>query len=94
MSAEMGMEQVATKVSPTPTLGGGPNGVQKAMPTPTRTWCGYFQMPLHYPKYTKADYEAMPEWKLDCLLTEYGLSVSGDVEQKRNFAMGAFLWPC
>ncbi|KAK9015308.1 hypothetical protein V6N11_006422 [Hibiscus sabdariffa] len=94
MGAEMGMEQVATKVSPTPTQGGGPNGVQKAMLTPAMTWCGYFQIPLHYPKYTKADYEAMPEWKLDCLLTEYGLSVSGDVEQKRNFAMGAFLWPC
>ncbi|OWM75567.1 hypothetical protein CDL15_Pgr021731 [Punica granatum] len=54
---------------------------------------GDFQMPLHYPKYTKSDYEAMPEWQLDCLLLEYGLPViHGNVEQKRNFAIGAFLW--
>lgn len=53
---------------------------------------GYFQMPLHYPRYTRADYENMPEWKLDCLLNEYGLPVMGDVAEKRNFAMGAFLW--
>lgn len=54
--------------------------------------CGYFQMPLHYPRYTRAEYETMPEWKLDCLLRQYGLPVTGDVEQKRKFAMGAFLW--
>lgn len=54
--------------------------------------CG-FQMPLHYPRYKKADYEAMPEWRVDCLLREYGLPVSGDVHDKRKFAMGAFLWP-
>ncbi|RWW89998.1 hypothetical protein BHE74_00000905 [Ensete ventricosum] len=53
---------------------------------------GCFQMPLHYPSYTKADYEAMPEWQLDRLLSEYGLSVAGDVTQKRRYAMGAFLW--
>ncbi|EAZ37182.1 hypothetical protein OsJ_21523 [Oryza sativa Japonica Group] len=29
---------------------------------------GGFQMPLHYPRYKKADYEAMPEWRVDCLL--------------------------
>lgn len=52
----------------------------------------YFQMPLHYPRYTRADYEKMPEWKLDCLFTEYGLSVSGDLNYKRDFAMGTFLW--
>lgn len=52
----------------------------------------YFQMPLHYPRFTRADYEKMPEWKLDCLFTEYGLRVSGDLNYKRNFAMGAFLW--
>ncbi|KAI7994473.1 hypothetical protein LOK49_LG11G02776 [Camellia lanceoleosa] len=52
-----------------------------------------FQMPLHYPRYKKSDYESMPEWKLDCLLSQYGLSVSGDISHKRNFAMGAFLWP-
>ncbi|KAK3227992.1 hypothetical protein Dsin_007854 [Dipteronia sinensis] len=55
--------------------------------------CCSFQMPLHYPRYTKRDYETMPEWKLDCLLKQYGLPVVGDVNQKRNFAMGAFLWP-
>ncbi|KAL0464885.1 UNVERIFIED_CONTAM: hypothetical protein Slati_0376100 [Sesamum latifolium] len=53
--------------------------------------CG-FQMPLHYPRYTRAEYEVMAEWKLDCLLAQYGLHVSGDVEHKRKFAMGAFLW--
>lgn len=54
--------------------------------------CG-FQMPLHYPRYKKEDYEKMPEWKLDCLFTEYGLPTNiGDVNQKRKFAMGAFLW--
>lgn len=56
--------------------------------------CGdYFQMPLHYPRYVKRDHETMPEWKLDCLLKEYGLPVTGNVVYKRNFAMGAFLWP-
>ncbi|KAK6935489.1 hypothetical protein RJ641_035644 [Dillenia turbinata] len=52
-----------------------------------------FQMPLHYPRYKKKDYETMPEWKLDCLLKEYGLPVMGDLNDKRKFAMGAFLWP-
>uniref|UniRef100_M8C581 DUF7722 domain-containing protein n=1 Tax=Aegilops tauschii TaxID=37682 RepID=M8C581_AEGTA len=41
-------------------------------------------MPLHYPRYRKADYEAMPEWRVDCLLREYGLPVTGDVEEKRS----------
>ncbi|KAG1330354.1 hypothetical protein COCNU_02G003220 [Cocos nucifera] len=53
---------------------------------------GCFRMPLHYPSYTKADYETMPEWRVDCLLREYGLPVFGDLAQKREFAMGAFLW--
>ena len=53
----------------------------------------FFQMPLHYPNYSKSDYETMPEWKLDHLLSEYGLPVVGSVEQKKKFAMGAFLWP-
>ncbi|KAF7148634.1 hypothetical protein RHSIM_Rhsim03G0198600 [Rhododendron simsii] len=53
---------------------------------------GYFKMPLHYPKYSKSDYETMPEWKLDCLLSEYGIPVAGGIEQKRKFAMGSFLW--
>ncbi|XVF53027.1 hypothetical protein PTKIN_Ptkin05aG0066000 [Pterospermum kingtungense] len=55
--------------------------------------CCYFQMPLHYPRYMKSDYEHMPEWQLNCLLIEYGLPAIGDVDQKRKFAMGAFLWP-
>lgn len=53
---------------------------------------GCFQMPLHYPKYTAEDYKSMPEWKLDCLLLEYGLPVVGTGDQRRKFAMGAFLW--
>lgn len=52
-----------------------------------------FKMPLHYPRYSKSDYEKMPEWQLDRLLSEYGLPVIGDLHHKRNFAMGAFLWP-
>ncbi|KAK3024577.1 hypothetical protein RJ639_044319 [Escallonia herrerae] len=43
---------------------GGANGQQAK-----DGWGGYFQMPLHYPSYTRAEYETMPEWKLDCLLT-------------------------
>ncbi|KAF5953120.1 hypothetical protein HYC85_011064 [Camellia sinensis] len=68
--------------------GGGANG-QHAK---DKERCGYFQMPLHYPRYTRAEYETMPEWKLDCLLSEYGLPIIGEVHQKRKFAMGAFLW--
>ncbi|PON94039.1 hypothetical protein TorRG33x02_100780 [Trema orientale] len=52
-----------------------------------------FQLPLHYPSYNKADYEKMEEWKLDMLLKEYGITVKGSLEEKRKFAMGAFLWP-
>lgn len=52
-----------------------------------------FQMPLHYPRYTRKDYQDMPEWKLDRLLADYGLSTQGDLAYKRDFAMGAFLWP-
>jgi len=26
---------------------------------------GFFQMPLHYPRYSKKEYVDMPEWKLD-----------------------------
>ncbi|KAK2637366.1 hypothetical protein Ddye_032158 [Dipteronia dyeriana] len=53
----------------------------------------FFKMPLHYPRYTKMDYQDMPEWKVDKLLAEYGLSTSGDLAYKRKFAMGTFLWP-
>ncbi|KAL3498960.1 hypothetical protein ACH5RR_041692 [Cinchona calisaya] len=52
-----------------------------------------FQMPLHYPRFKKSDYEKMPEPQLDCLLKEYGLPTIGDLNEKRKFAMGAFLWP-
>lgn len=52
-----------------------------------------FQMPLHYPRYTKADYGKMEEWKVDMLLREYGLTFKGTLEEKRGYAMGAFLWP-
>ncbi|KAE8662056.1 hypothetical protein F3Y22_tig00113721pilonHSYRG00167 [Hibiscus syriacus] len=55
--------------------------------------CCSFKMPLHYPKFNKCEYENMAEWQLDCLLHQYGLPVNGDVNQKRNYAMGAFLWP-
>ncbi|KAG8365146.1 hypothetical protein BUALT_Bualt18G0074000 [Buddleja alternifolia] len=55
---------------------------------------GGFQMPLHYPRYTKSDYEKMEEWKVDMLLREYGLvDFTGSLDEKRTFAMGAFLWP-
>ncbi|KAF8380100.1 hypothetical protein HHK36_027570 [Tetracentron sinense] len=78
------MESVAR---PLGKVGGATNGKHE------REGCGYFQMPLHYPRYTQSDYESMPEWKLNCLLTQYGLPVTGDVDHKRKFAMGAFLWP-
>lgn len=51
-----------------------------------------FQMPLHYPKYSKADYDSMPEWKLDRLLEEYGLPVMGSLRDKKQYAIGVFLW--
>lgn len=79
-----GMDSVAR---PSLNMGGGPNGQH------SRERCGHFQMPLHYPRFTRADYESMPEWRLDCLLKEYGLPVTGNVEHKRKFAVGAFLWP-
>jgi hypothetical protein len=46
-----------------------------------------FEMPLHYPRYSKEEYERMPEWQLDRLLSEYGLPVTGTIHQKRTFAM-------
>ncbi|KAL5208150.1 hypothetical protein ABZP36_032585 [Zizania latifolia] len=65
-----------------------------AAPSAAGSGCGGgFRMPLHYPRYRKADYEAMPEWRVDCLLREYGLPVAGDLDAKRRFAMGTFLWP-
>lgn len=53
-----------------------------------------FQMPLHYPSYKKGDYEKMEEWRLDILLKQYGfLNFNGNLEEKRKFAIGTFLWP-
>ncbi|KAF9614941.1 hypothetical protein IFM89_021371 [Coptis chinensis] len=69
------------------------NGLLTSGTHSSRGRCEYFEMPLHYPRYKKEDYETMPEWQLDCLLNQYGLPVIGDVAHKRNFAMGAFLWP-
>ncbi|OWM85641.1 hypothetical protein CDL15_Pgr029064 [Punica granatum] len=54
---------------------------------------GSFQMPLHYPRYSKAEYEKMEEWKVDRLLQQYGISFSGSLDEKREFAIGTFLWP-
>lgn len=53
-----------------------------------------FQMPLHYPRYNKTDYQKMEEWRVDLLLQQYGLDFKGkNIDEKRAFAMGAFLWP-
>lgn len=52
-----------------------------------------FEMPLHYPRYTKSEYEKMEEWKLDLLLKQYGISCKGNIHEKRAYAMGTFLWP-
>ncbi|CAN4126989.1 unnamed protein product [Withania somnifera] len=53
-----------------------------------------FEMPLHYPRYNKGDYEKMEEWKLDILLKQYGfLNFNATLEEKRKFAMATFLWP-
>ncbi|XP_024012433.1 uncharacterized protein LOC18019249 [Eutrema salsugineum] len=52
-----------------------------------------FQMPLHYPNFTKEQYEIMSEKELDRLLKLYGLPTDfGDLSCKKQFAFGAFLW--
>lgn len=52
-----------------------------------------FQMPLHYPNYTKEEYEIMSEEELDRLLKLYGLPTDlGDLPCKKQFVVGAFLW--
>ncbi|GLT43818.1 hypothetical protein SLA2020_177480 [Shorea laevis] len=53
----------------------------------------FFQMSLHHFRYTKEDYQDMPELKLGRLLSEYGLSNQGEWAYKIDLAMGAFLWP-
>ncbi|KAF3657259.1 hypothetical protein P3S67_019473 [Capsicum chacoense] len=63
------------------------------MDSKKKTGGNCFQMPLHYPRYTKEDYQHMPEWMIDKLLAEYGLPANGDLANKRKFAMGAFVWP-
>ncbi|XP_057533681.1 uncharacterized protein LOC130811402 [Amaranthus tricolor] len=83
------MEQVATRQQNG--MNKGVNGQQGGGPW-EQQGVDWFQMPVHYPKYSRADYETMPEWRIDCLLTQYGLPVSGDLDHKRKFAMGAFLW--
>ncbi|CAN1337005.1 hypothetical protein LINPERPRIM_LOCUS37408 [Linum perenne] len=52
-----------------------------------------FQMPVHYPRYSKREYEEMEEWRLDLLFTQYGLRCDGSLAEKRAYAIGAFLWP-
>lgn len=56
--------------------------------------CSSFRMPMHYPRYSKVDYEVMPEWRLDRLFQEYGLpvNVASTLAEKREYAMGVFLW--
>jgi hypothetical protein len=66
-------------------------GVQQQQQPERGMFSCSFQMPLHYSRYKKADYEAMPERRVDYLLREYGLPVAGDIDDKRRFAMGAFL---
>ena len=51
-----------------------------------------FEMPLHYPRFNREDYETMPEWQLDRLLQEYGLPTVGTLHHKQHFAIGTFLW--
>ncbi|CAN8301014.1 unnamed protein product [Cochlearia groenlandica] len=59
-------------------------------------WVKYwpsFQMPLHYPSFTKEQYEVMSEEELDRLLKLYGLPTDfEDLSRKKEFAIGAFLW--
>uniref|UniRef100_A0A1J3FP21 DUF7722 domain-containing protein n=1 Tax=Noccaea caerulescens TaxID=107243 RepID=A0A1J3FP21_NOCCA len=52
-----------------------------------------FQVPLHYPKFSKSDYEAMDDLNLDLLLKQYGFSFEGSLDEKRVFAIESFLWP-
>ncbi|XP_004295327.1 PREDICTED: uncharacterized protein LOC101291127 [Fragaria vesca subsp. vesca] len=69
--------------------------MDKSSPASKSDSAAGFQMPLHYPRYTKADYEKMEEWRLDLLLKQYGLVAvsNGTLEEKRAYAIGAFLWP-
>ncbi|XP_042412773.1 uncharacterized protein LOC122001867 [Zingiber officinale] len=77
-----------------PTAANGKERVPQAKDIRSSNRCS-FHMPLHYPRYTGADYESMPEWMLDRLLSDYGILIDAavDVDSKRRFAMGTFLWP-
>ena len=46
------------------------------------------QMSLHYPKYTKRDYEKMEEGKLNLLLKQYGLCFDGTLKGKEHLLLG------
>ncbi|CAM8924258.1 unnamed protein product [Rhodiola kirilowii] len=52
-----------------------------------------FQMPLHYPRFNKEDYEKMNEIRLKLLLGEYGLKFEGSLDQLREYAIRTFMWP-
>jgi len=86
-------QQQHPKAGKPPAAAGGGHHEQQSSNCGGGSSSSSFRMPLHYPRYKKADYEAMPEWRVDCLLREYGLPVAGDLREKREFAMGAFLWP-
>ncbi|GLJ32163.1 hypothetical protein SUGI_0647550 [Cryptomeria japonica] len=53
----------------------------------------FIRVPLHYPRFTKAEYEVMPEWRIELLLQEYGLPLKGSLQDKRDSAISAFLFP-
>uniref|UniRef100_A0A2C9V2U7 DUF7722 domain-containing protein n=1 Tax=Manihot esculenta TaxID=3983 RepID=A0A2C9V2U7_MANES len=56
--------------------------------------CNTFKMPLHYPSYSKEEYQDMAEWRLDLLLQQYGLPINGrSLAYKREMAICCFLWP-
>ncbi|MCO5548300.1 hypothetical protein L7F22_001757 [Adiantum nelumboides] len=91
---------LASSLSPSPSSPSSPGG-SMAVRSPRLAYSSSFkkpdvpstfQMPLHYPKYSKEDYDNMPEWKLDRLLEEYGLPVLGTLGEKRQYAVGVFLW--
>ncbi|KAF2291208.1 hypothetical protein GH714_020662 [Hevea brasiliensis] len=73
------MESVAR---PAENIGGRPNSEH------AKDRCGYFQMPLHYPRYTHAEYDTMPEWKLDCLLKDATKLVESGVAKAERVRPG------
>ncbi|KAK7859740.1 choline-phosphate cytidylyltransferase 2 [Quercus suber] len=48
---------------------------------------------LRHCRYIQTHYETRPKWTLACLFRDYRLLIIGDVDYKRMFAMGSFLWP-